>query len=632
MNKYVRMFSTLILFGALIFDLCAMKSGSDKSGFPAIRENNTTAVGVCKACSATEEAPIEELCGSCSKSREIQPLVPNRAFDCSAIKIKNAVISIGSGSVLNRVDPLGARYIMGAIESCGLEIGLFLEDRLLSKEGIIQEILRFQPTILWVSIQPLAQGIVPFLKEIAAKTNCIMVLGNIGSRGLTKKDLKEIGSFVIVVEGRGETATVQLINYFQNSHYDTAVLSDIPNLKYLYKGSFITTKKEHCPSLANPIYPSLFKLEEAISRGDVINASSSYGCNGGCVFCTVKSINNGMGWNKRDYRELYYWIENLIKKGKVEGSISMTDDDLASNLEHLREVSRIFSELNKKYTTNLTFNFSTRADHFIVKGEAADRKEFRESVWKYAKESGLDSVFIGIESGSTTQLRRYGKGYPTEINFAAVDFIRFLGIRLEIGFIPIDPLMPDGSWREEMRDNLKLARYLNVAQSIPTWLAPLRVYKNSPEEKILQRKQLLGTCNEETEEYEVKYLSEEVQQFLRDLGPVLCRDSISGENGYYRFKREFKTIQRRPIKGLEEIHVYGERIIEAETLFVERLINATNQSEIDEARGCFIAGALASFEQMMQYCKSHEEVTHVKNVIAWIENAIRSLGNWQRVF
>lgn len=644
MNKYVRMFPTLILSGALTFSLCAMesdKSGplldSDKSGsidvFPAIRKDSTTVVGACKSCCATEGAAIEDLCGSCSNSRKVLPLVPSGALACPAIKIeKNAMICIGSGSVLNRVDPLGARYIMGAIESCGFEVGLFLEDRLLSKQEIIREILRFQPTILWVSIQPLAQGIVPFLKEIAAKTNCIMVLGNIGSRGLTKKDLEEIGSFVIVVEGRGESATVQLINYFQNSHSDTAVLSDIPNLKYLYKGSFITTKKEHCPSSANPIYPSLLKLEEAISRGDCINASSSYGCNGGCVFCTVKSINNGVGWNKRDYRELYYWLENIIKKGKTEGSVSMSDDDLASNLDHLREVSRIFSELNKKYNVNLTFDFSTRADHFVVKSETGEKKELRESVWRYAKESGLGSVFIGIESGSTTQLKRYGKGYPTEINFAAVDFIKSLGIRLEIGFIPIDPLMANGSWREEMRDNLKLARYLEVAKSIPTWLAPLRVYKNSPEEKILQRKQLLGACNEETEEYEVKYLSEEVQQFLRDLGPVLCRDLIAGENGYYRFKREFKTIQRRPIKGLEEIHLYGERIIEAEVLFVERLINATSQAEIDEARSCFVISAIASFEQMTQYCKSHEEVSHVKNVITWIENATQSLTNWQRVF
>jgi len=151
-------------------------------------------------------------------------------------------------------------------------------------------------------------------------------------------------------------------------------------------------------------------------------------------------------------------------------------------------------------------------------------------------------------------------------------------------------------------------------------------------EKILRRKQLLRACNEETEEYEVKYLSEEVQQFLRDLGPVLCLDPIAGENGYYRFKREFKTIQRRPIQGLEEIHLYGEKIIKGEVLFVERLINATSPSKIAEARDCFISNALASFEQMMQYCKSHEEVNHVKNVIEWIENAIQSLTNWQRVF
>jgi hypothetical protein len=57
-----------------------------------------------------------------------------------------------------------------------------------------------------------------------------------------------------------------------------------------------------------------------------------------------------------------------------------------------------------------------------------------------------------------------------------------------------------------------------------------------------------------------------------------------------------------------------------------------NPSEIAQARDCFISNALASFEQMMQYCKSHKEVHHVQNVVEWIENAIRSLTNWQRAF
>ena len=445
-------------------------------------------------------------------------------------------------------------------------------------------------------------------------------------------DLEKIGGFVIVVAGRGESATVQLINYFKSSHPDTAVLSDIPNLRYLHSGSFISTRTKHCLPLEHPTYPSLLKLEKSIARGDVINASSSYGCNGRCVFCTVRSINNGVGWSRRDYRELYYWIENVIKKGKTEGSVSMTDDDLASNLENLIEVSRIFSVLNKKYKARLSFNFSTRADHFFVKNETIEKRKLRENAWIYAKESGLDSVFVGIESGSIKQLKRYGKGYSVEINVETINFVKSLGVRLEIGFIPIDPLMTDGSWREEMRDNIILARNLNVAKSIPTWLAPLRVYKNSPIEKTLRRKNLLGECNKETEEYEVKYLSKEVQQFLRDLGPVLCQDPITGINGYYRFKREFKTIQRRPILGLEEINLYGERIIEEEVMFVEQLINATSPSEIAEAKDSFISSAIASFEQMMKYCRSHEEVNHVKNVIEWIENATQSLTDWQRVF
>lgn len=48
---------------------------------------------------------------------------------------------------------------------------------------------------------------------------------------------------------------------------------------------------------------------------------------------------------------------------------------------------------------------------------------------------------MGLESGSTTQLKRLGKNTNTDINYKAYDFAKTLGINLEIGFIPIDPLM-----------------------------------------------------------------------------------------------------------------------------------------------------------------------------------------------
>lgn len=53
-------------------------------------------------------------------------------------------------------------------------------------------------------------------------------------------------------------------------------------------------------------------------------------------------------------------IENYITGSKmllkiIAGSISMTDDDLASNLENLREALSIISDPNKKYKVGYTY-------------------------------------------------------------------------------------------------------------------------------------------------------------------------------------------------------------------------------------------------------------------------------------
>ena len=59
-------------------------------------------------------------------------------------------------------------------------------------------------------------------------------------------------------------------------------------------------------------------------------------------------------------------------------------------------------------------------------------------------EGGLDLVYLGLESGSASQLKRYRKGCNPERNAWAVREVRARGVRLDFGFIPFDPyLQPD---------------------------------------------------------------------------------------------------------------------------------------------------------------------------------------------
>jgi hypothetical protein len=70
---------------------------------------------------------------------------------------------------------------------------------------------------------------------------------------------------------------------------------------------------------------------------------------------------------------------------------------------------------------------------------AAEREARRRLLAKLAS-MGLRKAFLGIESCSPSQLRRYAKGHTREEAAAAAHLLRQLGIRVEIGVILFDPL------------------------------------------------------------------------------------------------------------------------------------------------------------------------------------------------
>jgi hypothetical protein len=62
-------------------------------------------------------------------------------------------------------------------------------------------------------------------------------------------------------------------------------------------------------------------------------------------------------------------------------------------------------------------------------------------MWHLLKRAGLARLFIGVESGSTSQLKRYGKGITPEQSIMALRILSSLGIEIRIGFVMFDPLM-----------------------------------------------------------------------------------------------------------------------------------------------------------------------------------------------
>lgn len=328
------------------------------------------------------------------------------------------------------------------------------------------------------------------------------------------------------------------------------------------------------------IMPSLNDLEGAVKRKDILTVRTSSGCNFHCTYCSVKDINNGQKWKSHSTNILYKNLENIVKLRMRTGTIRFIDDDTAVSLDHLLSLSNIFKEVNSKYNTNITFGFATNAAHLYDSSDTEEEAINRVNIWREVVENGLTDLFLGLESGSTSQLKRFGKNNNAGTNYRAFDIAKKLNINLEIGFIPIDPLMKDNTWRGEFLDNIKLAKYINAADTSPTWLATIRVYENSPLKQALLNNKLLGNKIKESNEYYFKYKSEQVVDFISNLGICLCDDDTI--NGLYRLKREVKNIIRYNIQHSSEylkvVSAFSEEISRNEFIFIEDLIENENKS------------------------------------------------------
>lgn len=100
---------------------------------------------------------------------------------------------------------------------------------------------------------------------------------------------------------------------------------------------------------------------------------------------------------------------------------------------------------------DIRFDLAARADSVYEPKRSKEWNIERLTMWSYLAKSGVERVFIGVESGSKQQLKRYGKGTTPEQNIIALRLLSALGIQLRIGFIMFDQMMKGF---EDIKENL----------------------------------------------------------------------------------------------------------------------------------------------------------------------------------
>jgi len=155
-----------------------------------------------------------------------------------------------------------------------------------------------------------------------------------------------------------------------------------------------------------------------------LNIAASRGCHGECSFCfinrfygcsrrrvrSVSSVERELETRlaRRDIRSLYFIDPSFIGRG-------------ARERERVVEISRMVQGLG------LPFGFETRVDSIAPELLAT------------LAGNGASSVFLGIESGCDTVLKRIGKRITKQQVIRGVRTVQESGLKLTVGFIMFEP-------------------------------------------------------------------------------------------------------------------------------------------------------------------------------------------------
>jgi anaerobic magnesium-protoporphyrin IX monomethyl ester cyclase len=227
-------------------------------------------------------------------------------------------------------------------------------------------------------------------------------------------------------------------------------------------------------------FPARDALHQAAVRPPA-RIIASRGCYHNCSFCSVKgfyALSGRHGPRFRNAERIADEIEAVMAEtGATEFTFS--DDDLIGPGRKMRErVTRMVDEI-KKRNLHITFSAEFRAD------------EVDQEMIDLLKEAGLNELFIGIESGSQSQLDRFNKQATVEQNKRAIQIARASGLDLRCGFIMFDPY----TTVDEVQENMQFLRDTGLEADAKSDFFPLLtrlgVFRGTSLEKQLRDEELL---------------------------------------------------------------------------------------------------------------------------------------------
>jgi anaerobic magnesium-protoporphyrin IX monomethyl ester cyclase len=367
-----------------------------------------------------------------------------------------------------RMPNLGLCSIAGNLEGCDVRV----IDLAFHNHGItrlLQHLMEeFKPEIVGLSamsfqfdsacrVSRICRSVNPDIKVVLGGYHASMMYGEIATGA-------DAQLFDFIVRGEGEITFSHLVQELASGKND---FGKIPGLSFHIDGKF-----SHNPvacltdlDMLKPPDRECRVLNSARFLGHSFDCvETSRGCTMGCHFCSITRMYG------RSIRE--FALERVISelhqlKAKGIKGIFFVDDNITLNVPRLKQLcnSIVDEKLN-------TISYVIQAS---VPGIASDPE-----LAELLSRAGFRWVFLGIESGSSRNLRSMGKAGVFENTKRAVSLLQKQNICVFGGFILGHP---DDTW-QDTQSTFQFALDLGVDHPIMQCLTPYP--------KTETRKQLLG--------------------------------------------------------------------------------------------------------------------------------------------
>ncbi len=306
----------------------------------------------------------------------------------------------------------------------------------------------------------------------------------------------------MIILGYGEEGIRQVILYKKNQ----SDISAIPNAVWRDDSGIIryNPRRYDANIVIHP--PVQFEINTGVSN----TLEASRGCRFNCTFCSQGPQSK---WDPVPIDRVIKNIEILLSRGVHE--LEFVDNEFFGGrsdkwIVRAYQITDAIKKLSEKYNVKISFRIFTNP--LIIAREGANNLEMNHKMselLQYMKSCGLTRLYIGIESASENQRKRYNRRDTIQDIILAIKVVRDLGIALDAGFIMFDPLMD----LNDIKENVNFYKSYNLIET-NTWPhRELCVLFDTPMLNILKEKGLITGVDYYELVYTYKYASKEMADF-----------------------------------------------------------------------------------------------------------------------